>query len=76
MLKPIVFDCFSNLFSSEVQVTSPTLLEKIHPRVTEATNKKLRAPYSAEEVKNAAFSIDDFKAPEPDGIRAIFYKRF
>jgi hypothetical protein len=76
MLKPIVFDYFSNLFTSKVQAVDPALLEKILPRVTEEMNIKLRAPFTAEEVKKAAFSIGDFKAPGPDGIHAVFYKRF
>ena len=33
------------------------------------------APYTAEEVKKALFSICDLKAPGPDGLHAIFYKR-
>jgi hypothetical protein len=51
MLKPIVFDYFSNLFTSKVQAVDPALLEKILPRVTEEMNIKLRAPFTAEEVK-------------------------
>jgi hypothetical protein len=39
-------------------------------------NENLLAPFSAEEVKKAAFSIGDLKAPGPDGLHAIFYKRF
>ena len=38
-------------------------------------NETLLAPYIAEEVKNALFSIDDLKAPGPDGLHAIFYKK-
>ena len=33
MLKPLVFQYFSNLFMSEVQETDPTLLEKIQVKV-------------------------------------------
>jgi hypothetical protein len=39
-------------------------------------NEKLLAPFSAEDVKKAAFSIGDYKAPGPDGLHAIFYKKF
>lgn len=39
-------------------------------------NEALLAPYTAEEVKNALFSIGDLKAPGPDGLHAIFYKKF
>jgi hypothetical protein len=39
-------------------------------------NTKLKEQYTAEEVKKAAFTIGDFKAPGPDGIHAVFYKRF
>jgi hypothetical protein len=39
-------------------------------------NEKLLAPFSAYDVKKAAFSIGDLKAPGPGGIHAIFYKRF
>jgi hypothetical protein len=38
-------------------------------------NEKLLAPFSAEDVKKAAFSIGDFKAPGPDGLHAVFYKK-
>jgi hypothetical protein len=75
-LKPLIFQYFSNLFLSEVQETEPELLEKIQPKVTSAMNDKLLAPFTAEDVKKAAFSIGDFKAPGPDGLHAIFYKKF
>jgi hypothetical protein len=39
-------------------------------------NETLLAPYTPEEVKKALFSIGDLKAPGPDGLHAIFYKRF
>ncbi|KAK1694816.1 hypothetical protein QYE76_011513 [Lolium multiflorum] len=54
----------------------PELLEKIQPKVSDNMNESLVAPFTAEDVKKAAFSIGDLKAPGPDGLHAIFYKRF
>jgi hypothetical protein len=75
-LKPIILEYFSSLFTSEVDAVDPAVLEKVHRKVTAEMNEKLLAPFSAEDVKKAAFSIDDLKAPGPDGIHAIFYKHF
>jgi hypothetical protein len=72
-LKPLITDYFSNLFTSEVQATDPALLEKIHPKVDQYMNEKLLAPFTADEVKKAVFSIGDLKALGPDGLHAIFY---
>jgi hypothetical protein len=76
MLNPLVFYYFSNLFTSEVHGIDPKFLEKIMPRVTPLMNERLTAPFTADEVQRAAFSIGDFKAPGPDGIHTIFYKKF
>jgi hypothetical protein len=52
------------------------MMTKIFPRVTDAMNESLLAPFSVEDVKKAIFSIGDFKAPGPDGLHAVFYKQF
>jgi hypothetical protein len=39
-------------------------------------NENLLAPFMVEDVKKAVFSIGDLKAPRPDGLHAIFYKKF
>ena len=39
-------------------------------------NNALLAPYTVEDVRKALFDIGDLKAPGPDGLHAIFYKRF
>ncbi|XP_071676904.1 uncharacterized protein [Lolium perenne] len=75
-LKPIILQYFTDLFSSEINEVDPAVLNKVTPRVTSIMNDKLLAPFSADDVKKAAFSIGDLKAPGPDGLHAIFYKRF
>ena len=57
---------FTHLFTSEVQHTNPNLLQKVQPKVTEQMNDFLMAPFSADDVKKAVFSIGDLKAPGPD----------
>ena len=39
-------------------------------------NVELMKPYTREEVKRAMYNIGDLKAPGPDGLHAVFYKRF
>jgi hypothetical protein len=75
-LKPLITGYFTQLFTSEVQDTDPTALQKIQPKVDDEMNERLLAPFTAEDVKNAMFSIGDLKAPGPDGLHAIFYKKF
>jgi hypothetical protein len=52
------------------------MLEKINQRVDNDMNNLLLAPFDANDVKKAAFSISDLKAPGPDGLHAVFYKKF
>ena len=72
----MVKEYFANLFTSEVQEVDQGVLMNVNRRVTTDMNKVLMAPFSREEVKKALFSIGDLKAPGPDGLHAIFFKRF
>jgi hypothetical protein len=74
-LKTLILNYFTNLFTSEVQEVDQAVLDKIHPRVDEDMNERLLAPFNAEDVKKALFSIGDLKAPGPDGLHAVFYKK-
>ena len=67
---------FEHLFSAEVQDPNQAVIDKIKPCVSSEINDKLMATYSREEVKKALFNIGDLKAPGPDGLHSIFYKRF
>jgi hypothetical protein len=75
-LKPLILNYFTNLFSSEVHVVDPAMLEKINPRVDNDMNNLFLAPFDVDDVKKVAFSIGDLKAPGPDGLHAVFYKMF
>jgi uncharacterized secreted protein with C-terminal beta-propeller domain len=39
-------------------------------------NNILCVEYTREEVKKALFDIGDLKAPGPDGLHAIFFKKY
>ena len=75
-MKTMVKDYFENLFSSEVNNVDEGVLGDVERKVTAEMNQLLMAPFSREEVKKALFSIGDLKAPGPDGLHAIFFKRF
>ena len=75
-IKTIISGYFTELFTSQVQNPDHNVLSLVERRVTDPMNDALMAPYTAEEVRKALFSIGDFKAPGPDGLHAVFYKRF
>jgi hypothetical protein len=75
-LKPIIFQYFANLFTFEVYNLDLVMMDKIQPSVTQAMIEKLLAPFSPEDVKKAVFNIGDFKAPGPDRLNVVFYKKF
>jgi hypothetical protein len=64
------------LFSSEINRIDPDFLEKITPKVSDDMNERLIAQFTAEDVRKAVFSIGDLKALGPDGLHALFYKKF
>lgn len=64
------------MFSAEIQDPSQAVLDKEKARVTNAMNDELAKPYTREEVKKALYNIGDLKAPGPDGLHTVFYKRF
>jgi len=72
----IVQDYFGNLFTSELGEPHPAILADVQRYVTQDMNTGLLAPFSYEEVKKALFQIGDLKAPGPDGLHVVFFKRF
>jgi hypothetical protein len=74
-LNPVILNYFANLFSTENNIVHPEFLERISPKVTQQMNEDLIAPFTGEDVKKAAFSIGDLKAPGPDGLHVLFYNK-
>jgi hypothetical protein len=75
-LRTMASDYFSQLFTSGVYEADPYAIDKVKSRVDSTMNAALMAPYTREEVKKGLFNIGDLKAPGPDGLHAVFYKRF
>jgi len=67
---------FLQLFRSSAQGDEQQILQAVQPCVTEEMNGKLIDDFSAEEIKVALDGIGDLKAPGPDGMPAVFYKKF
>ena len=63
-------------FKSDSADINSELMHAVKPRVLSNMNRLLIAPYSRDEVRKALFQIGDMKAPDPDGLHAIFFKRF
>ncbi|XP_024200263.1 uncharacterized protein LOC112203536 [Rosa chinensis] len=52
------------------------ILNTVQPRVTQAMNEKLIAPYSDEKIKAALFYMHPSKAPGPDGMSPFFFQKY
>ncbi|XP_060965331.1 uncharacterized protein LOC133034293 [Cannabis sativa] len=68
---------FNSLFTSQgvCEVAVNTLLQGIPNRLSTHQVDFLDEPYTEVEVKNALFSLSVDKAPGPDGLNSLFYKR-
>jgi hypothetical protein len=75
-LGPFISNFYKILFMSSAGPVDNKLLEHIPQTVTPEMNEKLTRPFTGQEVKEALDSIGDLKAPGPDGMPAVFYKRF
>lgn len=70
---------FLQLFSTSVEPAGEhlqQLLSAVQPTVSPAMNTALTKEFTSEEVKAALENIGDLKAPRPDGMPAIFFKKY
>ncbi|WVZ92789.1 hypothetical protein U9M48_038829, partial [Paspalum notatum var. saurae] len=75
-LKPFITDHYKNLFSSSAGQITEEVLSCMERRVSRVMNETLLRTFTGEEVEEALRCIGDLKAPGPDGIPSVFYKRF
>jgi hypothetical protein len=74
--RSFITNYFSTLFRSMAAADPHQLTQAVERKVTEEMNLVLLKEFTREEVKVVVDSIGDLKAPGPDGMPAIFYKRF
>lgn len=65
---------FAQIFTAQAGNASGIVSRALSPRITKATNRRLTAPPSTVEIRNALFSIQPDKAPGPDGFSACFFQ--
>jgi hypothetical protein len=77
--KEIISNYFLQLFSTSVapgEQQLQQLLDAVPPSVTPAMNDLLSMEYTPEEVKATLDAIGDLKALGPDGMPAVFFKKY
>jgi hypothetical protein len=75
-LTDYILSYFQDLFTSQGGDRMPELLAAVKPCVTPAMNECLAGEFTAMEVKAALDHIGDLKAPGPDGMPSLVYKRY
>lgn len=77
-IKNMFISYFENLFTPSNP--EPNYIENsltgLQPKVHQAMNNKLMAPFTKTEVEITVKQMFPIKAPRPDGYSAIFYKKY
>lgn len=74
--KEFIANHYQNLFLSSIGPRTQEVLCCVSPGITSEMNAELTKEFNEDEVWDALQSIEDLKAPRPDGVPSIFYKHF
>ncbi|KAK6160956.1 hypothetical protein DH2020_004337 [Rehmannia glutinosa] len=74
-MKGVFTDYFQNLFTSEPNLDMSRAIDAVDNKMTDEENDLLTRPFTEEEVTEALAQMHPTKAPGPDGMQAIFYKK-
>jgi hypothetical protein len=66
---------YSSLFQSEGVQMLDEIMNAVQRKVSPMMNDSLLATYTEEEITMSLNGIGDLKAPSPDGMSAIFFKK-
>jgi hypothetical protein len=75
-LKEVVTQYYNKLFTSTAGKKLEETIQQVSHRVTSAMNDMLLQEFTREEIREALYMMGDLKAPGPDGMPPIFYKRY
>lgn len=67
---------FEQLFRSSAGTDTGQILDVVAPCVTAEMNESLLRDFTVEEIRNALHDIGDLKAPGPDGMPSVFFKKY
>lgn len=75
-MEVVFLNYFKELFTSNADIDMQVVLYKVQGKVNEKMNVMLEAEYTEDEVKNVLKHMHPTKAPGPDGMPTLFYKKF
>ena len=75
-IKRVILGYFLNIYSSDHPRSFDACLSAGNPRVTQEMNNELVRAFREEEIRVALNQVHPTKAPSPDGMSPIFFKKY